>query len=86
MHFIDQSEKSEIVKFCFGVPYPKKEHYHIMSKKEKQQSSKTSKCDLVKNVRDISLNFALRGQLKSLLSISMRYWTFDVAGVIALFQ
>ena len=32
VHFIDQSEKSEIVKFCFGVHYPEKNRYHEMSK------------------------------------------------------
>ena len=59
MHFIGQLEKSEIVKFCFWVRYPKKEHDRVISQEEKRQNSKVPKRDLVRNVRDISLNFAL---------------------------
>ena len=59
VNFIDQSQKSEIVKFSFGVRYPKKEHNHVMSKKVKRHHSKVPKCNLVRNVRDMSLDFAL---------------------------
>ena len=37
----------------------KKEHNHVIAKREKRQNSKVPKCELVRNVRDISLNLAL---------------------------
>ena len=46
------------------VCYLKKEKEHIISKKEKPQNSKVPKFDLVRNVRDITLNFALVPVLK----------------------
>ena len=50
MHFINQSEKNEIVKFCFGLHYLKQECYHAISKKEERQNSKVLQRDLVKKV------------------------------------
>ena len=58
--------ESEILKCWSGVRYHKKEHDHVISKKEKRQNSKVPKFDLVRNVKDISLNFALRVVPKNL--------------------
>ena len=44
MHSIDQSEKSEVVKVCFGEHYHKKELYLAISR------NKVLQCDIVKKV------------------------------------
>ena len=76
MHFIDQSEKSEIVKVCFGEHYPKKELYLAISRNEERQNSKVLQCDIVKKVFVRYPGSSLAGLDMQIRQLWMQYTIF----------